>query len=318
MTESDYHRPVMLEEAMTLLNIKKGGVYVDATIGGGGHAQKMLAAIGSDGVLVGLDQDPAAIDHCRGLFQGHRNVILERVNFRDLSFILDQRKIEKIDGILFDLGVSSRQLENTQRGFSFLHDGPLDMRMDNSRGSTAAEIVKSLAARELEQIIRDYSEERWARKIAANIVASRKDSPIDSTTKLASIVAGSIPRKKWPVNIHPATRTFQALRLAVNNELPILQPAFSTAIRYLKQEGRIVVISFHSLEDRIVKNTLADLARGCVCPPNFPVCVCGSAAEIKILTKKPVVAQAQELALNPRSRSAKMRAAERLVYGGTE
>lgn len=318
MTERDYHQPVMLEETITLLNIKQGGVYVDATIGGGGHAQKMLEEIGSDGVLVGLDQDQTAIDHCRGLFQDHKNVILERANFRDLSFILDQRKIEKIDGILFDLGVSSRQLENAQRGFSFLHDGPLDMRMDHSSGSTAAIIVNSFDVRGLEQIIRDYGEERWARKIAANIVASRKDDPIDSTIRLASIVAGSIPRKKWPVNIHPATRTFQALRLAVNNELPILKPAFSTAIQYLKEKGRIVVISFHSLEDRIVKNTLADFARGCVCPPNFPVCVCGHTAEIKILTRKPLIAQARELALNPRSRSAKMRAAERLAYGSAE
>jgi 16S rRNA (cytosine1402-N4)-methyltransferase len=180
---------------------------------------------------------------------------------------------------------------------------------------TAADMVNSLAARELEQIIYDYGEERWARKIAANIVAGRQDSRIDSTARLASIVAGSIPRKKWPMNIHPATRTFQALRLAVNNELPILNPAFSTAIRYLKQKGRIVVISFHSLEDRIVKNTLADFAKGCVCPPNFPVCVCGHTAEVKILTRKPLVAQAEELALNPRARSAKMRAAERLANG---
>lgn len=315
MKNREYHQPVMLEETITLLNLKKGGVYVDATIGGGGHAQKMLAEIGSDGVLIGLDQDQTAIEYCRGLFKEHRNLILERANFRDLSFILDQRKIKKIDGILFDLGVSSRQLENAQRGFSFLHDGPLDMRMDQSSVSTAADIVNSFDARGLEQIIRDYGEERWARKIAANIVASRKDRPIDSTAGLASIVAGSITRKKWPVNIHPATRTFQALRLAVNNELPILQPAFSTAIRYLKHTGRIVVISFHSLEDRIVKNTFADFARGCVCPPNFPVCVCGHAAEIKILTKKPLVAQARELALNPRSRSAKMRAGERIDNG---
>lgn len=309
-----YHQPVMLEEAITLLNITKDGVYVDATIGGGGHAQKMLEEIGSNGALIGLDQDQSAIEHCRGLFQNQGNVILEQANFRDLSRILDQRKIKEIDGILFDLGVSSRQLDEPERGFSFKQDGPLDMRMDRRRGMTAADLVNSMDIKELEQIIEDYGEERWAKKIADNIGAARSLGRIESTASLARIVAGSIPRKKWPENIHPATRTFQALRITVNNELSILKPVLSTAIRYLKTKGRIVVISFHSLEDRIVKNTLAEFSKSCMCPPKLPVCVCGHTAEIRVLTKKPLLAKDEELARNPRSRSAKMRAAERLAH----
>ncbi|MDD5491336.1 MAG: 16S rRNA (cytosine(1402)-N(4))-methyltransferase RsmH [bacterium] len=312
MLKPDYHQPVMLKEAVTLLDIKKGGVYVDATIGGGGHAQEVLEKVGSDGLLIGLDQDQSAIEHCQELFQGRKNIILEQANFRDLSRVLDQRKIKEIDGILFDLGVSSRQLNAPERGFSFMQDGPLDMRMDRSQGLTAADLVNSMEVKDLTQVIKDYGEERWAKRIATNIVAARGNQRISSTTGLARIVAGSIPRNKWPENIHPATRTFQALRIIVNNELSILKPVFSTAIRHLRTKGRIVVISFHSLEDRIVKNTLADFSRGCVCPPKMPICVCGHTAEIRILTKKPLLAQDEEIAQNPRSRSAKMRAAERL------
>ncbi|MDD5131312.1 MAG: 16S rRNA (cytosine(1402)-N(4))-methyltransferase RsmH [bacterium] len=310
-----YHQPVMPQEAITLLDIKKGGVYVDATIGGGGHAQKVLEKVGSNGLLIGLDQDQSAIEHCQELFQGKRNLILEQANFRDLSRILDQRKVKEIDGILFDLGVSSRQLDEPERGFSFKQDGPLDMRMDRSHGVTAADLVNSMDLKDLEQIIEDYGEERWARKIAGNIGEARDLGRIESTASLARIVAGSIPRSKWPENIHPATRTFQALRITVNNELSIIKPALSTAIRYLKIRGRIVVISFHSLEDRIVKNTLIEFSKGCICPPKLPVCVCGHAAEISILTKKPLLAQDEEVAQNPRSRSAKMRAAERIANG---
>ncbi len=315
MLKTQYHQPVMLKEAIMLLDIKKGGVYVDATIGGGGHAQKVLEEVGSHGTLIGMDQDQSAIEHCRELFRDQKNVILEQANFRNLSLILDQRKIKEIDGILFDLGVSSSQLDTADRGFSFMQDGPLDMRMDRSQGLTAADLVNSLELKDLAQIIEDYGEDRWAKKIAGNIVAVRKQGRIGSTSALADIVAGSIPRSKWPDNIHPATRTFQALRITVNNELAILQPAFSTAIRFLKNRGRIVVISFHSLEDRIVKNTFSDFSRGCICPPKLPVCVCGHTAEVRILTKKPLLAQDEEIMRNPRSRSAKMRAAERIANG---
>ncbi|MDD5258699.1 MAG: 16S rRNA (cytosine(1402)-N(4))-methyltransferase RsmH [bacterium] len=315
MLKRQYHQPVMLKEAIMLLDIKKGGIYVDATLGGGGHAQKVLEEIGSHGTLIGMDQDQAAIEHCRELFRNQKNIILEQANFRDLSRILDQRKIKEIDGILFDLGVSSYQLETAERGFSFSQDGPLDMRMDRSQGLTAADLVNSIGLKDLAQVIEDYGEERWAKKIARNIVSAREHCRIDSTSALADIVAGSIPRSKWPDNIHPATRTFQALRITVNNELSVLKPALSTAIRFLKNRGRIVVISFHSLEDRIVKNTLVDFSRGCICPPKLPICVCGHTAEIRILTKKPLQAQDEEIVSNPRSRSAKMRAGERIANG---
>ncbi len=315
MQKRQYHQPVMLKEAIMLLDIKKGGIYVDATLGGGGHAQEILGKIGSHGTLIGMDQDQAAIEHCRELFRDQKNIILEQANFRNLSHILDQRKIKEIDGILFDLGVSSYQLEAAERGFSFIQDGPLDMRMDRSQGLTAADLVNSMDLKDLAQVIEDYGEERWAKKIAGNIVSARKHGRIDSTAALAGIIASSIPRSKWPDNIHPATRTFQAFRIIVNNELAILRPVLSTAIRYLKKRGRLVVISFHSLEDRIVKNTLVDFSRGCICPPKLPICVCGHTAEIKILTKKPLQAQDEEIVGNPRSRSAKMRAAERIANG---
>jgi 16S rRNA (cytosine1402-N4)-methyltransferase len=310
---NSYHKTVMPERAVELLAVKKGGIYIDATIGGGGHGQKILEEVGSAGLLIGLDRDQAAIEHCRGLFQGRKNVTLERTNFRSFPEVLAEKGIEKIDGILFDLGVSDQQFGDPARGFSFRNDGPLDMRMDPTAGQSARDLVNSLDQKQLAQIITEYGEERWAKRIAAGIVARRLEKEITTTGELAGIVEQNIPRKYWPERIHPATRTFQAVRIAVNNELAILKETFSAAIEHLRSGGRIVVISFHSLEDRIVKTTFNEYARGCICPPKLPQCVCQHKALVKIITRKPVMAEEQELAANPQSRSAKTRAAERLA-----
>jgi 16S rRNA (cytosine1402-N4)-methyltransferase len=273
----------------------------------------ILEATSPDGLLLGLDRDLDALaeagsrlacygDRCR----------LFHTNFSHLGEILAREAVSSVDGILLDLGVSSYQLDTEGRGFSFLRDAPLDMRMDRSSGMTAEDLVNQFAERELERIIREYGEERWARRIASAIGKAREGSPITTTARLAEVVSGAIPRSKWEQRIHPATRTFQAIRICVNEELASLQEGIRTAITALKKGGRIVVISFHSLEDRIVKNTFADYARGCVCPRHAPLCVCGRTPEVRKLTTKPVVPGADEIAANPRSRSAKLRAAEKI------
>jgi 16S rRNA (cytosine1402-N4)-methyltransferase len=304
----------MPEQAVELLNVKNGGIYVDATLGGGGHGQKILEKVGSDGLLIGLDQDQAAIEHCRQLFQGKGNVVLEHANFRGFPDLLAEKGIKKIDGILFDLGVSDEHLGKPERGFSIRQDGPLDMRMDTSSGATAKDLVNTASQTELADIIWKYGEDRWARRIASRILDAREHGEITTTGQLVKIIEQSIPRNKWPKNIHPATRTFQALRIAVNNELEILPETLAAAIDHLQEKGRIVVISFHSLEDRIVKNIFNEKAKGCICPPFVPQCVCGHKPSLKIITRKPVSPNAAELDLNPHARSAKMRVAERLAY----
>lgn len=312
-----YHKTVMAQEAVDLLNCHPGGIYVDATIGGGGHGQKILEKIKDTGLLIGLDRDSAAIEYCTKFFSAHKNVILKKTNFADLAKILTDLNLKKIDGIIFDLGVSDEQFSRPQRGFSFRQEGPLDMRMDSEAEVTAKDLVNNLSAGQLEKILWEYGQERWTKKIVAQIIVRRSKKEITTTHELAQIIASSIPRSKWPENIHPATRTFQALRIAVNNELLILKETFAVAADYLNSLGRMVVISFHSLEDRLTKEAFKVLAAGCICPSDLPQCVCGHKPLVRVITKKPIQPSQEEITQNPHSRSAKMRVVERLPVNGS-
>ncbi|MBI1921221.1 MAG: 16S rRNA (cytosine(1402)-N(4))-methyltransferase RsmH [Geobacter sp.] len=312
--EQDFdHIPVMPEEVLKFLSPHSGGIYVDGTLGGAGHSMKILEASAPDGRLIGFDRDSSAIAAATARLAGFGDrVTLVHRNFAELEKSLASLEIGSIDGVLLDLGVSSHQLDSAERGFSFRQDAPLDMRMDTGTGPTAADLVNTLPEAELVHIIREYGEERWAGRIAVRIAAAREKSPILTTMALAEIVKGAIPRKFHEERLHPATRTFQALRIAVNAELESLDKGLEAGLRLLKPGGRAVVISFHSLEDRIVKNAFRKLAQGCICPKSIPVCVCGNKPQLRILTGRPVMAGEAELAANPRARSAKLRAAEKL------
>ncbi|MCM2358827.1 MAG: 16S rRNA (cytosine(1402)-N(4))-methyltransferase RsmH [Geobacteraceae bacterium] len=307
------HLSVLPAEVLRYLAPRPGGVYLDGTTGGGGHAALVLEASSPDGILIGLDRDAQALAAARErLAPFGERARLFRKNFAELDALLAELGIAGIDGFLLDLGVSSYQLDTGERGFSFLQDAPLDMRMDTGSGETAAELVNGLSEQELTRIIREYGEERWAKRIAAFIVRARGEAPIETTLQLADLVKGAIPRGAWEERLHPATRTFQAFRIAVNDELGSLERGLAAAFRLLKRGGRGVVISFHSLEDRIVKNTFRGLAQGCTCPRDFPRCVCGNTPQARVLTGKPVTAGEAELMENPRARSAKLRAIEKL------
>ncbi len=308
-----HHVSVLADEVMQFLAPVNGGVYVDGTLGGAGHAGRILEATAPDGILVGIDRDPAAIRAAKARLApfGDRARIVHG-SFGDLAQYLANQGIESIDGLLLDLGVSSHQLDAPERGFSFQADAPLDMRMDTTAGVTAADLVNGLSHGELARVIREYGEERWAGRIASFICTAREEDQVWTTVRLAELVKGAIPRKAWEERIHPATRTFQALRIAVNRELEQLEAGLAAGIGMLRPGGRVAVISFHSLEDRIVKNSFRAHASGCVCPRGLPVCQCGKLPELKILTGRPVTATAGELATNPRSRSAKLRVAEKL------
>lgn len=308
------HQSVLPAEVLQYLAPRPGGVYVDGTLGGGGHSELILEAIGPDGVLYGIDRDPAALAAASERLSrfGDRFQSLQG-SFGDLVKLLATKGVREIDGLLLDLGVSSPQLDRPERGFSFRADGPLDMRMDPTQGETAADLVNSLSERELELAIKEYGEERWARKIAQRIVTDRQEQPFTTTLQLATLVERTIPRRFQEDRIHPATRTFQGLRILVNGELEQVEQGLQAAIGLLKPGGRLVVISFHSLEDRIVKQRLRDAASGCRCPRQLPQCVCGQVPLVRVLTSRPVTAGAVELADNPRSRSAKLRSAERLA-----
>ena len=308
------HQSVLPTEVLHYLAPRPGGVYVDGTLGGGGHSELILEALGLGGVLYGIDRDPAALAAATKRLSrfGDRFQPLQG-SFGDLTELLAARGVREIDGLLLDLGVSSPQLDRPERGFSFRADGPLDMRMDPTQGETAADLVNSLSERELELAIKEYGEERWARKIAQRIVTARQEQPITTTLQLAALVERTIPRRFQEDRIHPATRTFQGLRILVNGELEQVEQGLQAGIGLLKPGGRVVVISFHSLEDRIVKQGLRDAATGCRCPRQLPQCVCGQVPLVRVLTGRPVTAGAVELADNPRSRSAKLRAAERVV-----
>lgn len=303
-----HHVPVLLEEAIELLNIKPDGVYVDCTLGGGGHSEAILKKL-KGGFLLGIDQDKDAIQAASKRLEAYPNFRAVHANFKELKNVLKHVGICQVDGILFDIGVSSYQLDQGERGFSYMQDAPLDMRMDRSQTLTAKELVNNLAEEKLAQIIWQYGEERWSKRIARFIVERREKSPIETTGQLVEIIKAAIPAGARRKGHHPAKKTFQALRIAVNNELGVLTQAVQDGVEVLKKDGRIAVITFHSLEDRIVKDTLRTLAKGCQCPPNFPLCTCGQKPQVEILTKKPVVASAEELETNPRARSAKLRAA---------
>ena len=308
-----FHRPVMVPEVLASLKCRTGGVYLDGTVGGGGHAYEILKSSSPDGLLIGIDVDPEALEEAkRHLAPFKSRAVLLQDNFTAMGAILRSEGIDKVDGILLDLGVSSYQLENAVRGFSFMLEAPLDMRMDRSQGPSAYDLIHTLSREKLEKIIRDYGEERMARRIARAIVRQRVFSSIRTTIELAEIVAKASPKTTSSSKIHPATRTFQALRIAVNDELGNLKLALDSGADLLNPGGRFSVISFHSLEDRIVKNTFSEKEKGCICPPDIPVCVCGKKPTLKIITKKPIVPDKNEINENPRARSAKLRTAERI------
>lgn len=312
---SDFsHLSVMPEEVVRYLEPKPGGTYLDGTLGGGGHASLIAErCIPGSGVLIGIDRDREALEAAGRRLAGYgAGIRLVHGNFSELERHLAALGITMLDGFVLDLGVSSHQLDSAARGFSFQQDAPLDMRMDAGSGETAADLLNGRPEAELERIIREYGEERWARRIAAFIVKARSESRINSTLQLVDIVKGAVPKAKWEERIHPATRTFQALRIAVNHELESLEQGLRSAIDRLAPGGRGVVIAFHSLEDRIVKQTFREYASGCVCPRNLPVCACNSVPRARILTGRPVTATDAETAGNPRARSAKLRAIEKL------
>lgn len=305
------HIPVMAQEVINYLVTGNGGVYLDCTVGTGGHAAKILEATSPYGRLIGIDIDPQAISLAKENLSPYGDrVSLIHGNFADLGNILSGQGISEVDGVLMDLGVSALQLDTPSRGFSFRHYGPLDMRMDQTSGQPISHDLNRKNTVELTDIIRDFGEERWAKRIAVSIVEARRKSPLTTTTQLAEIVEKSVPR--FSGNIHPATKTFQALRIYKNSELANLKSGLDQAVAVLKSGGRICVISFHSLEDRIVKRTFREMERGCICPPNAPVCVCGHKPTLKILTKRPMIPQEKEIEANPRCRSAKLRAAVKL------
>lgn len=308
------HLSVMPDEVLRLLSPRPGGCYLDGTLGGAGHAALIAEQCLADGgTLIGMDRDQEALRAAAvRLSRFGDGVRLLHGDFAELADRLDSLGVELIDGFILDLGVSSHQLDTARRGFSFQQDGALDMRMDGSHGETAADLVNRLPEYELERIIREYGEERWAKRIASFIVRARGEAPIESTLRLVDIIKGAIPRAKWEERLHPATRTFQALRIAVNHELESLEQGLRGAIDRLRPGGRGVVISFHSLEDRIVKHVFREYASGCTCPRSLPVCVCARTPRARILTGRPVTATEEEIRCNPRSRSAKLRALERL------
>jgi 16S rRNA (cytosine1402-N4)-methyltransferase len=313
----DYlHQPVLLKEVLRGFNLKPKGIYVDCTVGTGGHSLEILHSCGHEARLVGFDQDIYALDVAKQRLSFYKKqVILVQENYVNLAQVFKKLKIRDVDGIFFDLGASSLQLDDPQRGFSYQHEGPLDMRMNPDKLVTAANLVNKLSEKELATIISRFSEERWARRVAAFIVQERKRQPIETTTQLVEIIKKAIPAAARRTGRHPAKRTFQALRIALNHELENLAQVLPEAVNLLKPGGRLGVISYHSLEDRLVKNTFKDLAASCQCPPEFPLCVCNKSALIKQITPQPIVPSPEEIFRNPRSRSARLRIAEKLSPG---
>lgn len=308
-----FHVSVMLEEAVQSLACKPGGIYVDGTLGGGGHAYEILKRTAPDGKLIGIDADPEAMAEAeKRLRPFGRRKILVRENFSEMKSVLTGLGLEKVDGILLDLGVSSHQLETAARGFSFNLDSPLDMRIDPSREMSAYDVVNTFSERDLARIIREYGEEKAAGRIARAIGEKRRIAPITTTRELAEIIVKAMPSRLRQGKIHPATKTFQAFRIAVNEELRNLEKALNDGIDLLAPGGRFSVISFHSLEDRLVKETFRSWEKGCTCPADMPVCMCGRPSKLRVLSRKPVVPGKEETARNPRARSAKLRTAERI------
>ncbi len=307
------HISVMAKEVIEALEVERGGVFVDCTAGGGGHSLEIAKRLPKGSRLICLDRDDEAIEACtKRLADYSDRFTIVKSNFMNIASALDSVGVDKIDGVMWDLGVSSHQLDEGERGFSYSKEAPLDMRMDREQAKTAYDVVNLYSVEELTRILRDYGEERFASKIAQNIVAAREIKPIETTTALADIVTNSIPvavRKKE--NQNPARRTFQAIRIEVNGELDNIEPSIRAAVERLNPGGRLAVITFHSLEDRVTKEVFKKLSEGCTCPPEFPVCVCGNKPKIKLLTRKPLLPTKEEEEENPRARSAKLRTAEK-------
>ena len=306
------HKPVLLNQCLDGLNIRPGGIYVDGTLGRAGHSLEIAKRL-AGGRLIAIDRDQAALDAAPARLEGYMDrVTLVRGNFSGLTDILSGLGVDGVDGMLFDLGVSSPQLDDGSRGFSYLQDAPLDMRMDQSAPLTAREVVNGWSQEELKRILWQYGEERYSGPIAAAMVRAREQTPIETTGQLAEIIRGAMPAKARREKQHPAKRSFQAIRIAVNDELGEVERLLDSALDALRPGGRLAVISFHSLEDRLVKTAYGEWAKGCTCPPDFPVCVCGKSPKVKLIGKRPIVADEKELEENPRARSAKLRLAEKL------
>ncbi len=307
-----HHLPVLLEECLTGLAIKTDGIYLDGTLGGGGHSAQILKRLGASGRLLGIDRDENALDAASKRISDPRFTPV-RGNFHDVKALLHEAGVSALDGVLVDLGVSSHQLDERARGFSYQGDAPLDMRMDRRQSLTAAAIVNGWSEDAITRVLRDYGEESWARQIARVVCDRRQKEPIETTSQLVAMIDAAVPKKvRAKDGSHPARRTFQALRIAVNDELEPLSGALFDFVDLLKPGGRLCVIAFHSLEDRIVKNAMRGMSDPCTCPKHMPVCVCGRKATVKLITRKPITASEAELAANPRARSATLRICEKL------
>lgn len=306
------HISVLLNETIEGLAIKEDGIYVDCTLGGAGHSSEILKRLSKKGKLIGIDQDTNALKAAKEKLKDYDNVIYVHNNFYNIDSILSELNIEKVDGILMDLGVSSHQLDEAERGFSYMHDAPLDMRMDRDNKFSAYDVVNNYSEEELYKVIREYGEERFAKRIAKFIVNDREKKSIETTYELVDIIKAAIPAKFRREGPHPAKRTFQAIRIEVNKELYILDKAVKDSINRLNKGGRIAIITFHSLEDRIIKRLYKKQQDPCECPKDFPICICGKKPKVKIITRKPIIASEDELGDNPRSRSAKLRIAEKI------
>lgn len=307
------HLPVLTGEVLEMLQIKKHGTYLDGTLGDGGHAEQILSRMGPHGLLIAFEQDKDSVSFAEKRLQPFKSRIkIFHDNFKNAKNVLKREKIGLLDGILLDLGVSSRQLENPERGFSFASDAFLDMRMDQRTKTTAFDLLNNSSENELITIFKEFGEERWAKRIARAIVRKRETTPIRTTGELSKLILSVVPAKSRKYKIHPATRVFQALRIAVNKELETLSTILDDGVECLKPSGRFCVISFHSLEDRLVKTMFRQLEKGCICPPDIPQCVCGRKGVLKVITKKPVVSTDDEVKKNPRARSAKLRVAEKI------
>ena len=307
-----HHVSVLLDECIEGLHIKPDGIYVDGTLGGAGHSSQIAKRL-TTGRLIGIDRDPIALKAASERLAPYADrVTLVHSNFCEIKQVLEDLNIDGVDGILLDLGVSSPQLDDGQRGFSYMADAPLDMRMNNEDALTAHTVVNTWSYDELKRILYDYGEERYAPKIAAAICSRREEKPIETTLELVDIIRGAMPAAALREKQHPAKRSFQAIRIAVNDELGSVEKVMADAIPCLNPGGRLAIITFHSLEDRIVKTGMSSAARGCTCPPNFPVCVCGKKPKVKLISRKPIISTDEELERNPRARSAKLRVCEKI------
>ncbi len=307
-----HHISVLLQECLDGLAIKPEGIYIDGTLGGAGHSGQIAKRL-TIGRLIGIDRDPVALKAAGERLEPYQNnVTLVHSNFCEMAQVVKDLGLPGVDGILLDLGVSSPQLDDAERGFSYMADAPLDMRMNGEDALTAYTVVNTWSQEELKRILFDYGEERYAPRIASAICRRREEKPIETTLELVEVIRSAMPAQALREKQHPAKRSFQAIRIAVNDELGSVEKAMQAAIPLLNPGGRLAVITFHSLEDRIVKNAMAEAAKGCTCPPSFPVCVCGKKPQVKLISRKPIVASEEELEANPRSRSAKLRVCEKL------